>query len=71
MNTNEILREIERLPVTEKLLLIELTLKSIRENAPTTQLKEAAEEMYEDYLNDKELTAFTVLDSEPFLPINN
>lgn len=43
MNTNEILREIEQLPVAEKLLLIELTLKSIRENAPNTQLKEAAE----------------------------
>ena len=43
MNTNEILREIEQLPVAEKLLLIELTLKSIRENASTPQLKEAAE----------------------------
>lgn len=43
MNTNEILREIEQLPVAEKLLLIELTLKSIRENASTPQLKEAVE----------------------------
>lgn len=43
MNTNEILREIEQLPVAEKLLLIELTLKSIRENSSTPQLKEAAE----------------------------
>ncbi len=43
MNTNEILREIEQLPVAEKLLLIELTLKSIRGNVPNTQLKEAVE----------------------------
>jgi predicted transcriptional regulator len=43
MKTNEILIEIEQLPVAEKLLLIELALKSIRENVPNTQLKEAVE----------------------------
>ncbi len=43
MNTNEILREIEQLPVAEKLFLIELTLKSIRVNVATPQLKEAVE----------------------------
>lgn len=43
MNTNEILREIEQLQVAEKLLLIELTLKSIRENTSIPQLNEAAE----------------------------
>jgi hypothetical protein len=43
MKTNEILREIEQLSVAEKLLLIELILKSIRENTSTPQLKEAAE----------------------------
>ena len=31
------------------------------------RLKMAAEKLYEDYLNDPELTVFTALDSEDFL----
>jgi hypothetical protein len=31
------------------------------------QLRIAAEKLYDDYLNDPELTAFTILDSEDFV----
>lgn len=70
MGTEEIIKEIVRLPI-EKRLEIENALKKIRKAEMSARLQKAAEEMYEDYLNDKELTAFTVLDSEQFLPTNN
>lgn len=65
METQEIIKEIVRLPV-EKRLEIEKALKKIRKAEMSARLQKAAEEMYDDYLNDKELTAFTVLDSEEF-----
>lgn len=38
----------------------------IRKEEDDDEMKKAAEELYEDYLRDKELTAFTNLDFDHF-----
>jgi hypothetical protein len=65
MTTENIIRELEKLPLTEKLLVIERTLKYIRTEKQKS-LKTAVDTLYDDYKNDKELTAFSQLDNEPF-----
>jgi hypothetical protein len=66
MRTNEILKEIKRLPVRKRIYLIEKAIHSIREQEEKDQMKKAVDELYSDYKNDKELTAFTDIDFEDF-----
>ena len=67
MQTKTLLNEIESLPVEDRLYLIEQTLKSIRRKKPVKQdILKAARSLKSEYLNNKELTAFTSLDSEGF-----
>jgi hypothetical protein len=61
MTTAAIIKEINKLPTSEKLLLVEKTLKSIRQ-----EKEHAVAALYNDYRSDKELTAFTKLDAQPF-----
>lgn len=65
MTTEILIKELDKLPLTEKLLVIEKTLKSIRTEKQKS-LKTAVDHLYDEYKNDKELTAFTQLDNEPF-----
>jgi hypothetical protein len=65
MSTKEILKEINRLPLNEKLLIIEKTLNSIK-NENKNVLESAASALAKDYESDKELTGFTALDWESF-----
>ena len=65
MTTATIIRELERLPLNDKLLIIERTLRSIRTEKEKS-LKLAVDQLYDDYRNDSELTAFTQLDSDSF-----
>ncbi len=65
MTAANIIRELEVLSLTEKLFVIERTLKFIR-TEKEKGLKAAADSLYDDYKSDKDLTAFTQLDSEPF-----
>ncbi|MBX2929477.1 MAG: hypothetical protein KF852_16725 [Saprospiraceae bacterium] len=44
----------------------EETIKSIKTEEMSRQMELAANELYGDYTNDKELTAFTSLDFEDF-----
>jgi hypothetical protein len=66
MRTNEILKEIQRLPIQKRILVIEKTLHSIRRHEEITQMKKATDFLFVDYKSDKELTAFTNLDFEDF-----
>jgi hypothetical protein len=66
MGTSEIISEINKLPVSQRLTLIELTIKKIKEEEKKNQLNIAAERLYNDYSNDPELTAFSSLDQEDF-----
>jgi hypothetical protein len=65
MTPTNIIRELERLPLSDKLFVIEQTLKSIR-TEKERNLKTAVDNLYGDYKSDKELTIFTQLDKEPF-----
>lgn len=66
METREIIRAIRKLPVSKRILIVEKTLKTIRENETRKRMVKATESLFEDYKNDKELTAFTQLDYEEF-----
>jgi len=66
METREIIRAIRKLPVSKRMLIVEKTLRTIRESETRKRMVEAAESLSDDYRNDKELTAFTQLDYEGF-----
>ena len=66
MRTDEIIKEIQKLPVQKRIYVIEKTIHSIRKQDDTNQLKKAADKLLLDYQLDKELTAFTGIDFEDF-----
>jgi len=66
MRTNQILQEIERLPIQSRMWIIEKTLKKIREIENRKKMEFAAEELYADYEKNHELTVFTDIDLENF-----
>jgi hypothetical protein len=66
METNEILNAIKKLPVSKRMLIIERTLRTIREGETRKRMTDGADALFEEYSTDRELTAFTVLDCETF-----
>ncbi|MDC8001666.1 hypothetical protein POV26_11505 [Aequorivita todarodis] len=66
MGTEELFKEIKRLPVDQRMRLIEKTLKSIRKSNFEKSMLMAAEKLGPDYEADRELTVFTELDYENF-----
>lgn len=66
MKTNDIIKEITRLPVNRRIFIIERTLKSIREKEEKNKIDKAVNSLINDYSNDKELTEFTDIDFEEF-----
>lgn len=69
MGTIDIIKEIQRLPLDQRLKIIEQTLKSIRETESKNQLERAAVALFGDYATDKELTTLTNLDFEDFYEV--
>ena len=49
MGTKEILNAIKKLPVSDRMLIVEKTLKNIREAAIKKNMEEAADALLEDY----------------------
>jgi len=66
MQTMELIQEIRRLPLSQQFLVVEETLKAIKKYENQRQLALAADELYQDYMNDQELISFTTLDLEDF-----
>ena len=66
MKAKEIIKEIQRLPLTKQMLVAELILKSIRERELKEKMEKAADDLLDDYLTDNELTIFTNIDFEDF-----
>jgi hypothetical protein len=66
MKTKELIKEIQKLSVRKRIYVIERSMHLMRKQEEEDQLKKAADELYDDYLTDKELTAFTNLDFENF-----
>ena len=67
MTAIQIVNEINKLSLSERILVIENTLKSIRQATKRKEnMKKAAKLLLDDYLNDKDLTALTSLDFQDF-----
>ena len=66
MQNIDLLEQIKRLRVSQQLFLIEETLKFIQKEEAGHQMELAANVLYNDYVNDIELTVFTLLDLEEF-----
>ena len=66
MRTNEIIREIQQLPIKKRMYVVEKTMHSIRKEEDDDKLKRAANALYEDYKNDEALTSFTNIDFDNF-----
>ena len=66
MRTTEILKEIQRLPISKRIYLLEKTIHSIRKQEEKNQMEKAVKLLYSDYETDSELTIFTNLDFEDF-----
>jgi len=66
MSTKEIISEIDKLPLQERLQLIEMILKKFRLSGIYDQVMLAAEELVNEYRKNKELTLFTQLDLENY-----
>jgi len=66
METSAIIQEIDNLPAYKRMFIVEQIIRSIRLNNQDRELEMAADRLYSDYKNDKELTIFTQLDCEDF-----
>lgn len=66
MGTAEILKEIKKLPINKRMLVVEQTLKSIREKEAKEKMTLAVDTLLDDYKYDKDLIAFTQIDYEAF-----
>jgi len=66
MGTKDIMAEIQKLPLSKKFYVVEETIKSIKKEELNNQFEFAVNELYEDYISDKDLTIFTSLDFEQF-----
>jgi len=66
METSAIIYEIDNLPIYKRMFIVEHIIRSIRLNNQEKTLEIAADCLYADYKDDKELTAFTQLDCEDF-----
>jgi len=66
MQTIDLMKEIIKLPLNKRFYILEETIKSIKKEEIQNQMEFGVNELYEDYVNDKELTAFTAIDFENF-----
>lgn len=66
MKTQDLIREIQKLPVKKRMYVVERTMHMIRKHEEFDQLMIAAEGLHEEYSTNKELTAFTTLDMDDF-----
>lgn len=66
MKTEDVIVAIEKLLISDRLEIIDKTTKSVRIKEEKKRMKKAANQLYADYRNDSNLTAFTDLDAEGF-----
>ena len=66
MKTKELIKEIQKLPVRERIYVIERSMHLLRKQEEEEMMKKAADELYNDYATDSTLTEFTKLDFEKF-----
>jgi len=64
MQTNEIIEEISKLPISKRLYIVEKVMSLIRLENEKNEMEAAAELLVSEYEGNKELTIFTELDLE-------
>ncbi|WP_056928550.1 hypothetical protein [Candidatus Symbiothrix dinenymphae] len=64
--TMDVLHEIYRLPISERMYIVERTIHSVRAEDSVHSLEKAVNLMADEYRTNKELTAFTHLDNADF-----
>jgi hypothetical protein len=65
MTTATLTKEINKLPLTEQLLIAEGVLRCIRIKMRAKN-KDVVDVLHDNYVTNKKLTIFTILDTEPF-----
>lgn len=66
MRTDELIKEIEMLPISKRMYVLEKTIHSIRFQDEKSKMELAAEKLRHEYQTNDELTIFTNLDLEDF-----
>ncbi len=66
MSTNELIKAIQKLPVSERIYIVEKTMQIIRTHEDKINMKKAADSLLTTYKIDTELTAFSDIDFEDF-----
>ena len=66
MSKAELLKEIDKMPLHEKLSLLERAIKDIIKQTNEKELSVAAESLEIEYKSNAELTVFSTLDIEDF-----
>lgn len=66
MEAKQIIEQIEDLPIEERMHIVEQILKTIRQKEVKNKMKNAVEELKEEYKTNKDLTAFNDIDFENF-----
>ncbi len=66
MSKAELLKEIDKMPLHEKLSLLERAIKDMIRHANENELTVAAESLEHEYKTNVELTVFSTLDIEDF-----
>lgn len=62
MKTSELIKEIQRLPISQRIYVVEKAIHSIRQQDEAIQMTNAADALLADYLSDNNLTEFSKLD---------
>ena len=66
MKTSELIKEIQRLPISQRIYVVEKAIHSIRQQDEASQMTNAADALLADYLSDNNLTELTNLDFDEF-----
>lgn len=66
MKTSELIKEIQRLPISQRIYVVEKAIHSIRQQDEANQMKDAADALLSDYVSDNNLTELTNLDFDEF-----
>jgi hypothetical protein len=66
MSTKELIAEIERLPMTKRIQLLEETLRGLRKDQTRLAMTKAAKALEAAYRKGGDLTAFTAIDLDTF-----
>lgn len=66
MKSKDLMKEIEKHPAKNQICVTERSISSIHRQGKECCMKKAADDLFEDYVNDMELSVFTNLDFETF-----